>query len=208
MTKPIKVKQRCRLNVTALEGRDVPASFGIPWSDPKHLSISFAPDGTSAAGVSSNLSAALDAQMPTAVWRAAILRAAQIWSAAANLNIGLVADNGDAFGSPGATQADPRFGDIRIAGVPMAGDALGEAVPPDPLLSGTMAGDVFFNTNTTFTADKLTSVALHELGHALGLAPSLARVNHVQRFHWTKSTRGHGYSRNSSALRHTPCRSV
>lgn len=168
-------KNRRRLSVTPLEGRDVPASFGVPWADPTHLTLSFAPDGTSVSGVSSNLAATLDAQMPTATWHAAILRAVQIWSASANINIGVVTDSGAAFGSAGATQADTRFGDIRIAGLPMAGDALGEAVPPDPLLAGTLAGDVFFNTNTTYTPAKLTSVALHELGHALGLAPSAGR---------------------------------
>jgi hypothetical protein len=164
--------KRCRLTVVPLENRDVPASFGVPWPDPTHLTLSFAPDGTSAAGVTSRLVAALDAQMPRAEWQGAILRAAQTWAEVANLNIGVVNDNGAAFGTAGATQGDPRFGDIRIAGVPMAGDALGEAVPPDPVLAGTLAGDVFFNTSATFTAEELYSVALHEFGHALGLAPS------------------------------------
>ena len=53
----------------------------------------------------------------------------------------------------------------------MSGDALGEAVAPDALLSGTIAGDVFFNSNATFTAASLYRVALHEFGHALGLRP-------------------------------------
>jgi predicted Zn-dependent protease len=160
------------LTVEPLEGRDVPATFGIPWSNSVHLTISFAPDGTSAAGLTSGLAAALDAQMPRDVWRATILRAAQTWTNAANLNIGVVVDSGDAFATPGATQADGRFGDIRFGGFPMAGDALGEAVPPDPVLSGTLAGDVFFNTSVAFTPEKLYSVALHEIGHALGMAPS------------------------------------
>jgi predicted Zn-dependent protease len=166
---------RRRLTVEPLEGRDVPATFGVPWSDPAHLTISFAPDGTSAAGLTSGLAAALDARMPTAVWRATVLRAAQAWAAAADLNVGVVTDSGDPFGTPGATQADGRFGDIRIGGFPMAGDALGEAVPPDPVLAGTLAGDVFFNTSVAFTPQKLYSVALHEIGHALGMAPSTNR---------------------------------
>jgi hypothetical protein len=122
--------------------------------------------------VSSQLGAALDAQLPTVAWRTAILKAAQTWVNAANINIGVVADSGDPIGAAGPEQADPRFGDIRIAGVPMAGDALGEAIPPDPLLSGTSAGDIFFNTTSSYTANSLTSVALHEIGHALGLASS------------------------------------
>jgi len=160
------------LSAEPLEGREVPATFGVPWSDSSHLTISFAPDGTSAAGLTSGLAAALDAQMPTAAWRATILRAAQAWASAANLNIGVVTDSGEAFGTPGATQSDGRFGDVRIGGFAMAGDALGEAVPPDPVLTGTLAGDVFFNTNVAFTPQKLYSVALHEIGHALGMAPS------------------------------------
>src|SRR5262245_46061139 len=103
---------RSRLTVVPLECRDVPASFGVPWSDPTHLTLSFAPDGTSAAGVTSDLVAALDTQMPRAEWQGAILRAAQTWAEVAHLNIGVVTDSGDEFGTPGATQGDPRFGDI------------------------------------------------------------------------------------------------
>jgi hypothetical protein len=163
--------RRTFLSVTPLEDRDVPASFGVPWADSTHLTISFAPDGTSAAGMASNLEAAFDG-MGRAAWRAAILRAADTWARAANLEIGVVADGGQPFGDSGATQGDARFGDIRIGGLAMAGDALGAAIPPDPLLSGTMAGDVFFNTTAAFTPNLLYRVALHELGHALGLAPS------------------------------------
>jgi matrixin len=165
-------RTRRRLTVEPLEAREVPATFGVPWPDSSHLTISFAPDGTSAAGLKSGLAAALDTQMPRDVWRATVLRAAQVWASAANLNIGVVADSGDPFATPGATQADGRFGDIRMGGFAMAGDALGEAVPPDPVLAGTLAGDVFFNTNVAFTPEKLYSVALHEIGHALGMAPS------------------------------------
>jgi hypothetical protein len=160
------------LSVEPLEARDVPASFGVPWGDPTHVSLSFVPDGTLAAHLPSRLTEVLDAQMPTGVWREAILRAARTWSARANIDIGVVADSGDAFGTPGATQTDPRFGDIRVGAVPMAQDALGSAVPADPLLTGTFAGDVFFNSESTYTPKSLYSVALHEIGHALGLAPS------------------------------------
>jgi predicted Zn-dependent protease len=164
-----------RLRVEPLENRDVPATFGIPWSDPTHLTISFPADGTVAEGLTSNLKSALDGQMPTAVWRGTILRAAQTWAQAANLSIGVVSDSNDPFGTAGETQGDPRFGDIRIGGFEMAGDALGEAIPPDPLLTGTLAGDVFFNTAAVFTEKQLYTVALHEIGHALGMAPSALR---------------------------------
>lgn len=164
-------RPRFRPRLDALEGRDVPAQFGVPWGDPTHLTLSFVPDGTSAEGTPSALFSALDAAVGRAAWQGAVLRAAQAWSEFANVNIGLVADSGHPFGSPGGTQGDARFGDIRVGAVPMTAE-LANAVPPDPVLSGTLAGDVFLNTAGHFDAATLYGVALHELGHALGLAPS------------------------------------
>jgi hypothetical protein len=164
-----KGRTRGRLEIELLEDRCTPAQFGIPWVDPMHLTLSFVPDGTTAAGVASNLNAALDAQMPQAVWQDAILRAFQTWADVANVNIGVVADNGSPFGTDGASQGDPRFGDIRIGGVNMTPDTLAEATSPTAFLAGTLAGDTFFNTAATFTAQSLYAVALHEAGHALGL---------------------------------------
>ena len=169
--------RRTALRVECLESRDNPAQFGIPWNDPRHLTLSFAPDGTTAAGVSSSLNTALDAQMPRSVWRTAFLRAAQTWSNWADLNIGIVADGGEPFGSAGPTQSDARYGDIRIAAVPMAGDTLAEAIPPDSLLAGSYSGDIFINSEAKFTPKSLYSVALHEIGHALGVDSSPNRLS-------------------------------
>src|SRR5262245_28902502 len=154
-----------------LEARDTPAQFGVPWGDPTHLTLSFVPDGTPAAGHASGLFAALDAAMPRAVWQGAILQAFQTWATLANVNIGLVADDGSTFGTPGLAQGDRRFADIRVGGHPMTGE-FAVAVPPDPFVAGTLAGDVFVNTAVRFDPDTLYAVALHEAGHALGLAPS------------------------------------
>jgi Matrixin len=162
----------CRLAFTCLENRITPAQFGNPWADPTHLTLSFAPDGTTAAGVPSTIAATLDGQMPRAAWQAAIVRAFQTWAEVGGVNVGVASDSGLPFGTAGATQGDRRFGDIRIGAVPMAGDALAEAIPPDPLIAGTLAGDVFFNTNASFTPDSLYAVALHEAGHALGIGSS------------------------------------
>jgi hypothetical protein len=160
--------------VEHLEGRAVPATFGVPWHDANHLTISFAPDGTSIAGHTSSLFQTLDAQQPTAVWQRAILQAFQTWAVQANINIALVSDGGQAFGVSGLPQHDPRFGDIRIGAQSMSPDSLSISVPNDPTLSSTWTGDVLINASDKFGSHDLdlTAVMLHEAGHVLGLGDS------------------------------------
>jgi hypothetical protein len=166
------MKREGRLTLEVLEDRTVPALYGVPWSDPQHLTLSFAPDGTQIVGHTSNLFATLDAEMPTAAWQGQILAAVQAWVVHANISVGVVPDGGQPFGTSGLTQGDPRFGDIRIGAQPMAASALSVSVPHDPYLSGTWSGDVLLNSNTDFTApgSNLYNVMLHEFGHVLGLA--------------------------------------
>jgi hypothetical protein len=166
--------KRTLLSVTPLEDRAVPATYGVPWHDPRHLTLSFVPDGTPIAGHVSGLEAALDGQNLPEDWRRTILTAFQTWTVHTNLNFGWREDAGLAFGTPGFAQQDPRFGDVRVGGHAMSPAALAVALPPDPTLSGTWSGDVFFNTDYTFdgTPYSLLAVALHEAGHALGLANS------------------------------------
>src|SRR5262245_62047768 len=88
-----------------LEDRSLPsATFGIPWPDPGHLTISFAPDGTDTPDGANSLSALLGAAGSNATWQKEILRAFQTWAVNANINIGLVGDGGQALGTPGAPQ--------------------------------------------------------------------------------------------------------
>ena len=87
-----------------------------------------------------------------------------------NADIGLVSDSGAAFGTPGGTEGDDRFGDIRIGAVPLSPDVLAISVPADRLYSGTWAADVILNSNGEFTSiDDLFAVVLHEAGHVFGL---------------------------------------
>jgi predicted Zn-dependent protease len=166
-----QLRPRATLGVDRLEDRSTPAQFNTPWADPMHLSLSFAPDGTAGLDAPSSLFATMDGQMPRAAWRLAVLRAVQSWANAAGLNVGLTADSGDRLGVTGPPQGDPRFGDIRVGALPMDGE-LAAAIPPDATLAGTLAGDIVFNSQETFTPQSLFSVALHEVGHALGLPPS------------------------------------
>ena len=159
-----------RLVVEELEARTAPAAFGIPWQDARHLTLSFAPDGTPISGHQSNLFRALGPQFPTpADWQAVIVAAFQTWAINANISVGLTADSGAPFGVAGPSQGDPRFGDIRIGAQVMSPDVLAIAVPPDPFLSGTLAGDVFLNSAVAFNASNLFPVMLHEAGHVFGL---------------------------------------
>ena len=57
------------LLVERLEERTLLATVGTPWADARHLSISFAPDGTPIAGHQSNFFQTLDASRPTADWQ-------------------------------------------------------------------------------------------------------------------------------------------
>jgi hypothetical protein len=162
--------RRYHLRLEALEERRVPAQFGVPWHEPQHLTVSFVPDGTLVGNQPSVLFQTLDAQRPTADWQAEILSAFQAWALNAHINFGVKPDDGEPLGVPGPDQEDPRFGDIRIAAVPLSPEVLSISVPHDPFLSGTWSGDILLNSTVAFdqTAD-LFPVLLHEVGHVLGL---------------------------------------
>jgi hypothetical protein len=163
--------------VEGLERRDVPATFGIPWANPTALTLSFAPEGADVDGTANQLQALMvQSGLPTAVWQKEILRAFQAWASQANLNIGVVSDDGSELGAAGYPQADPRFGDIRIFAVPLSSSVLAITTPPGDL-AGTRTGDIILNSNYTFgigagVQRDLYTVFLQEAGHSLGIGDS------------------------------------
>ena len=151
------------------------ATSGGSWTFPSRITFSFAPDGTSVGGVSSNLFATLNAVAPTATWQAAFEKAAALWSAYANINLALVPDNGAPIGATGNQQDDPNFGDIRFAMIPQQSGTLAYAFLPPPFNGGSDAGDIVFNSNIAWQVNNnydVETVAFHEIGHALGLEHS------------------------------------
>ena len=177
MFKSTRKTRRHGLGVESLEGRALMATFGVPWHDPSHLTLSFAPDTAAIAGHNSSLFGTMNAQGPTSGWQRSILRAFQTWAVRANINIGLVADGGQAFGTAGKAQHDPRFGDIRIGAQKMSSEALAVSIPNDPAVSSTWTGDVLLNANDTFGSGNsgkldLYAVMLHEAGHVFGFGES------------------------------------
>src|SRR5262249_11567403 len=142
----------CSFTFERLEDRTVPSPRGLPWRDATHLTLSIAPDGTPIVGHQSELFQALSRRFTSpAAWQAELVRAFQTWAVYANLSVGLTADSGDRFGIAGRMQGDPRFGDIRVGAHKMSGEVLSISVPPDPFLSGTLAGDVGLHSAVTLT---------------------------------------------------------
>ena len=142
-----------------LESRIVRAAVGLPWRDPLHLTISFAPDGTAIAGDSSVLFQDLDAQFPSAAaWQDDIVSAFQTWAAQTNISVDMMTDNGAPFGTAGLMQGDPRFGDIRIGARPMSPEVMAITAPPDPYMSGTLSGDMILNSAADINPSNLYDI--------------------------------------------------
>ncbi len=132
------------------------------------LTVSFAPDGTSIFDQSNRLFSAF-AFSPSQLQNA-VLEAFETWAINGNLDVGLVADSGLPFGTPGKSFGDERFGDVRVGAISLPADVNAIAIGQDDFVAGTWAGDILFNSNAQFKdANQFFAVALHEIGHVLGL---------------------------------------
>src|SRR3990172_2018776 len=139
-----------------LEARELMyAVTGNAWPQKQMVTVSFMPDGTDLARQPSALFSTMNARAATATWQKEILKGMQDYAANASINFVVVADDGSPFGSCGGSgsdcnkQGDSNFGDIRIGAVPL-GTSLAVAMLPPPANGDTTAGDIFFNTATTW----------------------------------------------------------
>ena len=155
----------------------MPATFGVPWANPTAVTVSFAPDGADVDGSPNQLGALMaHSGLSPSVWQGQILKAIQAWAAQANLNVGVVGDDGSPIGTSGYDQADSRFGDIRIFAIPLSSSNLAITTPPGDL-GGTRTGDIILNSNYNFGVGTsaqydLYTVLLQESGHEFGVANS------------------------------------
>jgi len=166
------MKSYRRLTLEQLEHRDLLTTWGMPWPNPQHVTVSFVPDGTQVFDSPSSLFQTLNSQATTSAWETTILQALQTWAANANINLAVVSDGGQPIGTPGAIQGDSRFGDIRVAAQPLGSGVVAITSAID-LTAGTVSGDMILNSSDFGTGSAglydLFTVALHEAGHSFGL---------------------------------------
>ena len=162
--------QRRQRRLEQLEPRLALDGTGAMIGTDAYLTLSFAPDGTDVVGHANVLHSTFNGVANENVWQDAILQAFQSWAVHTNSDIGLVGDSGDPLGTPGATQDDDRFGDIRVSAIPMAPEVGALSVSIDTTISGTWYADVIFNSAFPYqSVDDVFAIALHEAGNVFGL---------------------------------------
>jgi hypothetical protein len=151
------------------------STLGAQWTYGSRITYSFVPDGTSIGGTPSVLFQTLNAKFSTATWQQQFAKAAAVWQDVTNINLAQVSDDGSPLGVSGNQQDDPRFGDIRFSAIPQSSGTLAACFLPPPINGGSDAGDIVFNSTQNWQINStydLETVAIHEIGHALGMGHS------------------------------------
>lgn len=154
----------CLVSAGVAEANDGPLS-----STDQLITVSLVPDGTLVGQIPSRLKTRIANRIGgDAALRLQVARACQRWASPTNLNFWLVNDSGAPLGTRGLPRQDVRFGDVRIAAIPLPNGVRGVAFARDNVLAGTWAGDIILNSNYNFSEQSILQVLMHELGHVLG----------------------------------------